>query len=237
MADDLDSDSIPAAERARIRAEVRYALIAAREARPPEAKGVFSRLLDALSNGFVLLVVGSIISALLVPALQRASEQRAKRTAQMQECLSQFLLYTNSLWEEYYAVMPLTQEAEIDKATYLAYLDKVAGIKLKRYEAYEKIQALAVLVPASGGEGAAASLSEDFRSYQVQLNEASASIDAWLTGLYCTPLKRDASPCATFDPSFDAYGEHLKIKQRVVTVGNTSKERLAQEIARRISDY
>ena len=79
------------------------------------------------------------------------------------------------------------------------------------------------------------SLDEKLRRYAVDLNAASAANDKWLTALYCTPFSRKASPCANFDPSFDAYAEHLKIKQLVSKVGNAGTESLASEIASRIN--
>jgi hypothetical protein len=76
-------------ERVRIRAEMRYAMLAASEAR----SGALERTLGYLSNGFVLLLLGSLITVGLVPHFQRAYETRIQRANLMQECLSQFLLY------------------------------------------------------------------------------------------------------------------------------------------------
>jgi hypothetical protein len=107
-------------ERARIRAEMRYAALAVRETRPSEApKGRLAKALDYLSNGFVLLIVGSLITSFLVPRFQRAGEARRQRAALMQEALEQFLLYSNSIWQEFYATLPLALEAEIAKEQYV----------------------------------------------------------------------------------------------------------------------
>jgi hypothetical protein len=115
-------------ERAKIRAEVRYALIAAREARPVDPpKTPLNQTLAYLSNGFVLLLVGSLITSVLVPSFQRRYENRRQQVALMQNCLEQFLLYSNSIWQEYYSILPLTQRIEIDEATYCGgphFLDK-----------------------------------------------------------------------------------------------------------------
>ena len=124
-------------ERARIRSEVRYTMIAAEDLRTPSApKSRFSKFIEFLSSGISLLVVGSIISSLLIPSFQREYENRSKALTLMQDCLSQFLQYSNSIWQEYYAVLPLTQKVEIDEKTYLEYVGKIADIKLKRYDAY-----------------------------------------------------------------------------------------------------
>lgn len=237
MSDDTPTEAheLTEAERARIRAEVRYALIAAREARPGEPpKTRLARALAYLSNGFVLLLVGSLITSVLVPDFQRRYENRRQQVALMQDCLAQFLLYSNSLWQEYYAVLPLTQRVEIDEATYLQYVGKIAEIKLKRYDAYAKVLALSVVFQDKAEATAAPSIDTALKSYAVSLNSASASIDKWLTGLYCTPTNRDHSPCATFDPTFDAYDEHAKIKDYVVDIGNKGTDDVAAMIVRRI---
>lgn len=231
-----DAHDLTDAERSRIRAEVRYALIAAREARPPEPpKSRFARAFAYLSNGFVLLLVGSLITSVLVPDFQRRYDARKQQLALMQDCLAQFLLYSNSLWQEYYAVLPLTQRVEIDEATYLAYVTKIADIKLKRYDAYAKVLALSVVFQGTGEAPSGAPIDAALKRYAVDLNTASASIDKWLTGLYCTPTDRDHSPCARFDAGFDAYEEHLKIKGYVVDIGNKGTDDVAAMIVRRIN--
>ena len=59
-------------ERIRIRAEMRYAMLAAQETHPTEKpKRALDKALGYLSNGFVLLVLGSIITSALVPHFQR----------------------------------------------------------------------------------------------------------------------------------------------------------------------
>ena len=215
------------AERARIRAEMRYAMVAANEVRPAApSKSFVDRVLGYFSNGFVLLIIGSLITSGLVPYFQRSYESRAQRAALMRECFSQFLLYSNSIWQEYYAVLPLTQETDLGKDDYLKYLARMVEIKLKRYEAYAKVQALA-LAYRHPGSSAASDVEAALHRYAVVLNAASADIDKWLTGLYCTPTTRTASPCASFDARFDAFDEHLKIKSRVIEIGNTQTDDVA----------
>jgi len=153
----------------------------------------------------------------------------------MQDCLAQFLLYSNSLWQEYYAVLPLTQKIEIDEATYLQYVGKIAEIKLKRYDAYAKVLAMSVVFQDEETTKAAPSIDTALKSYAISLNTASASIDKWLTGLYCTPTDRDRSPCADFDATFDAFAEHSKIKSLVVDLGNEGTDDVAAMIVRRIN--
>jgi hypothetical protein len=214
-------------ERVRIRAEMRYAMVAANEARPVERpKTPLDRALSYLSNGFVILLIGSLVTSYLVPRFQRAYEARARRANLMQECFSQFLLYSNSIWQEYYAMLPLTQQTDLSKEEYVKYLTQMAETKLKRYEAYAKVQALA-LAFREDGNAAMSPVETALRNYAVRLNTASAEIDQWLSGLYCTPTKRDTSPCATFDPTFDAFTQYTKIQEMVVEIGNRETDDVA----------
>lgn len=229
-------DGLTESERSKIRAEVRYALIAAREARPADPpKSRMAQILSYLNNGFVMLLVGSLITSVLVPNFQRQYESRRQRVALMQDCLGQFLLYSNSLWQEYYAVLPLTQRIEIDEATYLQYVNTIAAIKLKRYDAYAKVLALSVVFENNATKAQASTIDTAIKNYAVSLNTASAAIDKWLTGLYCTPTVRTHSPCAQFDPSFDAYTEHSKIKNYVVDIGNRKTDDVAAMIVGKIN--
>jgi hypothetical protein len=45
--------------------------------------------------------------------------------------------------------------------------------------------------------------------------------------LYCTPTKRERSPCASFDPTFDAFTEYENIKKLVVEIGNRESDNVA----------
>jgi hypothetical protein len=222
-------------ERARIRAEMRYAALAVRETRPSEApKGRLAKALDYLSNGFVLLIVGSLITSFLVPRFQRAGEARRQRAALMQEALEQFLLYSNSIWQEFYATLPLALEAEIAKEQYVEELNAISVIKLRRYDAYAKMQALALVFHGGEGDGDEKGVDSALYEYAVKVNAASEAIDRWLRNLYCTPTKRERSPCTTFDPRFDSYAEHVAIQKLVLEVGNESAQRVAGLMVRSI---
>jgi hypothetical protein len=237
MTDEAGADGsveLSEAEKARIRAEMRYALGIAAAARPADpAKGLFDKALAYLSNGFVLLLIGSLVTSFLVPQFQRSYEARTRRASLMQECFTQFLLYSNSIWQEYYAVLPLTQQTDLVRDEYLKYVAQMADIKLKRYDAFAKVQALA-LAFRDQDTSASSEVEAALHRYAVQLNAASAEIDKWLTGMYCTPTTRDASPCATFDPAFDAFGEHLKIKALVVQIGNEKTDDVAGLIVKQM---
>lgn len=236
--DSLETDpqfDLSEEEKARIRAEVRYAVIAAKEARPAErAKSVIEQVLAYLSNGFVLLLIGSLITSWLVPHFQREHEARKQQAGLMQDCLAQFLLYSNSIWQEYYAILPLTQKVEIGQDEYIQYMKEIAQIKLKRYEAFAKVQSLGIVFrdEAKGSTSVESSL----KSYAIRLNSASAAIDKWLTNLYCTPTKRAQSPCASFDPTFDSFKEYKNIKNLVVEIGNQDSDSVATLMVRRINE-
>lgn len=134
-------------EKARIRTEVRYAVIAAKEARPPEkSKTVIDNILSVLSSGFVLLLLGSGISSLLVPIIQQGAEQRKERSTHLQELFEQFNLYSNTIYEEYLAIYPLAVQERLSEEDYNNYTQKIFNLKLKRANAYAKIQTLVVIV-------------------------------------------------------------------------------------------
>jgi len=231
------SPDLPESERTRIRAEMRYAMVAASEARPAAgSKGAVEKVLSYLSNGFVLLLAGSLITSGLVPYFQRAYEARSRRAALMQERFSQFLLYSNSIWQEYYAILPLTQQSDLSREEYLKYLSQVTQIKLKRYEAYGKVQALG-LAFRDEGTADASPVEAALTKHAVRLNTASAQIDKWLSSLYCTPTKREASPCARFDPTFDAFEEYQRIQQVVIEIGNRDTDEVAALMVTRMKGH
>jgi hypothetical protein len=221
-------------ERKRIRAEMRYAMLSAQEARPAEKpKTRLDTVLGYLSNGFFLLVVGSLITSVLVPRFQREYESRANRSALMQECLTQFLLYSNSIWQEYYAILPLTLEPEIDKNQYVRSMNEISQIKLKRYDAYAKTQALALVFRDEASKKPSPA-EEALNEYAIHMNAVSEEIDTWLSDLYCTPTKRLTSPCATFDPSFEAYERYTRLKDLVIDIGNKGAQKVAGLMVERI---
>ena len=234
---DAKSSELSEEERARVRAEMRYAMMVAQEARPSEKpKTVAEKVLGYLSNGFVLLLLGSVITSYLVPQFQREYESRARQTGLMQECLTQFLLYSNSIWQEYYAILPLTLQTDMNKDDYLRYMNEISQIKLKRYNAFAKVQALA-LVFREAGFNATSPVETALTNYAVRVNTVSAAIDKWLSNLYCTPTKRQKSPCATFDPTFDSYDQYLSIQRLVLDVGNENTQQVAELMVARIKSY
>ena len=223
-------------ERARIREEMQYALVVMHESRPPDKpKSLIDKLLAYLSNGFVLLIVGALISSVMVPQFQRAYDDRKQQLNLMHECFGEFLLYSNSIWQEYYTILPLTQELEIDKPVYNEYLAKIAQVKLKRYDAFAKVQALAVVFRQDSQRKSP--VESALKTYAIKLNTTSAAVDRWLTRLYCTPVNREESPCETFDPSFDAFGEFEKIKELVIKTGNEESENVATLMVQQINYF
>jgi len=183
------------------------------------------RVMKYLSNGFVLLILGALITSGLVPYFQRGYEERKQRADQMQQCFEQFLLYANSIWHEYYAVLPLSQRLEIDSEEYAKWLKDIAAIKLKRYDAYARVEALALSY--RGAQDEASEVEDAIRNYAVRVNAVSAEIDSWVRNLYCTPTKRDKSPCDSFDPGFEPFAQYEKIKQLVLDIGNQGGDRVA----------
>lgn len=236
MADEHSTDILLSEnERIRIRAEMRYAMLAVQEGRPGEKpKHFLDMVLGYLSNGLVILLIGSAITYFLVPHFQHAYERRTQQSALMQECLSQFLAYSNSIWQEYYRILPLTLEAEIDKEEYVRLMNDISQIKLKRYDAYAKVQALAIAFRISEHDQGS-TVEQALFDYAISVNSASEAIDKWLGDLYCTPTKRPKSPCATFDPTFDAYVGYQQIQKLVVELGNERTQQVTKLMVKRIT--
>lgn len=221
-------------ERKRIREEMRYAMLVLEERHPAEKpKNSLSKILGYLSNGFVLLLLGSLITSVLVPKFQREYESRARQAAAMQECLSQFLVYSNSVQQEYYRILPVVQESEIDKEQYINVLNDISVIKLKRYDAYAKILALAIVF--RGQNSSEKSIVEkELVNYAIGVNENSHNIDGWLREMYCTPTQRLISPCVNFNPTFNSYEGYIRIKDDSEKLGNVRLEHVAELMARQI---
>ncbi len=236
MADEPSPENpLSETERVRIRAEMRYAMLVVQEGRPREKpKPFLDKVPGYLSNGFVLLIVGSVITYFFVPHFQRAYEQRTQQSALMQECLSQFLAYSNSIWQEYYRILPLTLEAEIDKEEYVCLMNDISQIKLKRYDAYAKVQALAIAFRISRDDQES-TVEQALSDYALNVNSASKAIDTWLGDLYCTPTKRLKSPCGTFDPTFDAYVGYQQIQKLVLELGNEDTQQVTKLMVKQIT--
>jgi len=196
---------------------------------PETPKTSVQKVFGFLSNGFILLLVGSLITSVFVPWFQRGYERRVQRSTLMQDCLTQFLLYSNSTWQEYYSILPLTLQPEISKDEYLQHINEISSIKLKRFDAYARVQALALVFRESKAKERSP-VETALNDYAKSVNAVSEAIDTWLRNLYCTPTKREKSPCATFDPTFDAYDQYLKIHQLVLYVGNDNAQQVAELI-------
>jgi hypothetical protein len=142
-------------------------------------------------------------------------------------------MYSNSIWQEYYTILPVALEAELNKKEYIRLMNQISQIKLKRYDAYAKVQALSIVFRISE-ENQKSPVEQALHNYAVSVNTASQKIDEWLGDLYCTPMKRTKSPCATFNPSFDAYAGYKKIKQLVLEVGNERTQQVTELMVKQI---
>jgi len=210
-------------ERKRIREEVRYVHAILKEGRPPEKEqSILQKILSYLSNGFVLLIIGSLITSVLVPHFQHEFEKKKQRTILMQECLSQYLLYSNSIWQEYYAIFPLTHNNEIDKETYNKYITEISQIKLRRYDAFAKVQGLASVFRTN--KISSSEVEQALHNYAIRVNGISEAIDTWLRHLYCAPDKCVTDNRAPIDPNFRAYESFLKLQPLVYGIQDDEKK-------------
>jgi hypothetical protein len=152
---------------------------------PETPKTSVQKVFGFLSNGFILLLVGSLITSVFVPWFQRGYERRVQRSTLMQDCLTQFLLYSNSTWQEYYSILPLTLQPEISKDEYLQHINEISSIKLKRFDAYARVQALALVFREPKAKERSP-VETALNDYAKSVNAVSEAIDTWLRNLYCT---------------------------------------------------
>ncbi len=208
-----DNQNLSESDRKRIREEMRYALTVLSETKlDKQPTGYFDKFLKFMSSGFILLLIGSLITSILVPKFQRKYERNKQRTALMQECFSQFLLYGNSAWREYYSIFPLIHDFEISKEKYIKQLDKISSIKLERYDAFAQIEAISIIYRGSD-EQQKSEVENRLHIYAVKVNQISAMIDTWLRNLYCAPNKCLSRVDATIDSSFNAVDSFNEIKR------------------------
>lgn len=192
-------------------------------------QSIFERLLAIAGNGFTLLITGTIISTLLVPRFQHQQETLTKEAELQKDCYTHFLLYSNSIWEEYYAILPLTLQTRLDQTEYIEQIKTQAAIKIKRYDAYAKALSLAISFRDKGQQ----SLSDveiALAKYAIEVNDVSDNIDSWLRGMYCTPVVGKDSECVHYNSGFDSFAELQKIKEKVVAVGNARTDEVAVQV-------
>jgi hypothetical protein len=127
------------------------------------------------------------------------------------ETFAQFLLYTNSIWKEYYLMFPLVHESKIDKDKYNHYLNEISKVKLERYNAYSKIRGVAISF-RDGNSTKISDVEKDIENYAIDLNQTSEMIDQWLRYLYC----REVNCVNTVVPEdFTSYGTFLNLSVRM----------------------
>jgi hypothetical protein len=169
-------------EKARIRAEVRYAASVAKEVRPPEkTKSAIDNVVSFLSSGIVLLLVGSFLTGLVVPGIQQRAEIRKQKAELLNKLVEQFLVYGNTVAQEYFTVVPLTQESKINKKQFDDYTQKIFQIQLKQYDALAKVSALATnFDDVSDGRN----LSDEISNYSQKVEEVSKQFNSLIIRLY-----------------------------------------------------
>ena len=123
----------------------------------------------------------------------------------------------------------------IDKKTYLENLEKIAQIKLKRYNSFAKLEALSIVFRDSDDDKPS-NVETELQKYAISLNVISSFIDKWLTGLYCTPSIGEDSPCESFEPRFDPFNEYLTFKEKIIRVGNDESDKVAALIVKKIKN-
>lgn len=209
-----------------IREEVIFALSAfEHEKEKPINKSKLDNVLSFLSNGFVLLIIGTLITSILVPIYQNQQKAAVQILNLKRETFSQFLLYTNSIWKEYYLMFPLVHESDVNKEHYNYYLNEISKVKLERYNAYSKIRGVAISFRGKNSTQKS-EVEKQIEEYAIELNQLSKRIDQWLKYLYCR-----STNCINTDvpKNFTSYGAFLNLAdqmQRIYRLGNNVSEAL-----------
>lgn len=173
------------------------------------------RVLAYLSNGFVLLLFGALISSVLVPIFQQNLERQQQTIALRHEGFTEFLKYSNSIWKEYYLALPLVHETGLNLAEYEDYLSKVRTLKLERYDAYARVSGLAVSFRSDGSRSEVERRVED---YAVRINMISEMIDTWLRKLYCAETVCYVPEGQTPERFEGSYVEFKRIQDAMLTL-------------------
>jgi hypothetical protein len=223
-------------ERDRLVRDVAYAQVVVEQARRLEERprSRLARVGQVLANGFVLLLVGSALTSLLVPWIQRRQLERQARIDARRECLTQFLLYSNSRWPEYYVVIPLVVRGTMSPDEYREALKFVAAGKVARYDAAAKIEA-SLLAFRAKIEQPNEDVETAFHDYTIAVNDLSTGIDAWLRNAYCYSNLCEKSLSADLDPDFEPYDRFLELQSRVIALLKNDAE-VANRLVRHIED-
>ncbi len=222
-------------EQDRIRAEYRYASTVASllTSKPTstkvEGKSNTEKLLGILSNSFILLLLGTLLSSVLIPYFQKKQEKRKQQLSLMQECFSQFLQFSNSIWQEYYTMKTIEWEDGISKETFLLQQKERNRILLQRYDSYAKVQSLAVAFRPEGSK-TESTQEKAIRQYAVEVTNVSDRMIDWLTAIYCTPKPPNKTPCSSFNPDFDKSSELDKIRVLLNNLGNQRSDEVAASL-------
>ena len=218
-------------ERARIREEMRYAAAILGELRPKKEESVWDKLSAFLSNGFVLLMVGAVITSFAVPLWQRSYDEQKQTQSLMEECRAEYLLYCNSMWEEFYQIHPLVSETSISKERYDAYFQKLTEIKLRRYNAYAKLQSVAIVFRSDGDTRS--DIEKQLEQYAIGVNQVSQGIDTWLRRLYCYTAQCDNEQIEIDYSSYDAFVRLHDDLDKTEKLARTISEEIVKQVKRK----
>ena len=172
-----------------------------------------SDAVGVLSNPFLLLVLGSAITYFLVPRFQHNYEERSSRVGARKECLSQFLLYSNLRWQEFYLTVPLVVEAKLDINSYKDALQKLSAIRIQRYDAFAKVRALALSFRQSPNQPNTY-IEETLVQYAKDIDNISNEIARWLKDFHC--LTYQCIGEEQTNPYFDPHASFNALEVRMV---------------------
>ncbi len=140
-------------EKARIRAEVRYAIGAAKaaclyEEPKTQLEKVISSLERFFSNNAVSLLLGAILAigtGFITQQMQQNAENQKQQTKLLGDLIEHFNLYSDTIEQEYLTILNLCVKNKLNELEYYDYLQKLGKIRSQRNNEYSKIQTLAYL--------------------------------------------------------------------------------------------
>jgi len=195
-------------EKARIRAEVRYAASVAKEALPPEqSKTILEKIVN---NSAFYLILGSLLTtgtSFFSQKMQQNAENEKQQIELSRQLFQNFVLYSNTLWKELYEVEIPTRK-KLSEEQFFAIKKKLHEIELGRRDAYAKILVIANTI----GDGSSQTMPEQLPGSQKQkilLGQESKKFE-------CI-LDNKNNKAGNLQTAIENYSKKLEIKSQCIT--------------------
>jgi hypothetical protein len=194
-----------------------------------EKQGKLQIFFSYLNNGFVLLLVGSLITYLLVPSIQRKYEERQHRREIMTECLKEFSLAANLIYQEFFVISAINIKTQLTDEEYIKVTSDVKAVRAKRFDAFARVKALATIFYRSGND---VDIEEYLEDYYNETYRIGGQIDDWVRTIYCASGK-----CINYGREKESgpagYKQYIKL-QRDLEATREAQEKVSQHIMKQL---